>query len=92
MIMHAEVQAERHRDKIAAQAEAEARRIRQFAEQEIEHQTQVGLRELRAFAAEKAVSLARERIRRRLTPEGQAGLIDKSIERLAELHEKSGSG
>jgi len=92
MTLHAEVLAERGREKIAAQAEAEARRIRQFAQQEIEHQTDVGLHELRAFAADRATSLARDRIRRRLTPEGQSALIDKSIERLAELHEKSGSG
>ena len=48
-----------------------------------------GVGELKAYDAAKATDLARERILRRLTPEAQTALIDKSIDRLTRLHEES---
>ena len=91
MMGTAETMAKREKDRIAALGAEEAVRIRRFAEQAIEQQTRGAVRELKAYAAEKATALAGERIRKRLTPEGQAALIDKSIERLSRLHEKSDS-
>jgi F-type H+-transporting ATPase subunit b len=90
MKSEAEGDAQREKERIARLAAEESERIRRFTEQEIEEHLRAGVRELKAYAAEKATSLARERIRKKLTPEGQAALIDKSIERLSRLHEKPG--
>lgn len=89
MKAEAEADARAAKDRIARLAEEESARIRQFTAQEIDERRRGGVRELKAYAAEKATALARERIRKKLTPESQAALIDKSIERLSKLHEKS---
>ncbi len=89
MIEHAETVAARERERIMQLAADESQRIRKYAEQEIDEMTRAGVLELRAYAAEKATSLARERILSRLTPGDQAALIDKSIERLSRLYEES---
>jgi len=68
----------------------EAERIRALTAQEIELQLKAGIKELSAFAIEHAVVQAEARLRRRLRAEDQARLIDRSIERLAEIHEKPG--
>jgi F-type H+-transporting ATPase subunit b len=88
MKAEAEADAGGAKDRIARLAEEESARIRQFTAQEIDERRRGGVRELKAYAAEKATALAGERIRKKLTPESQAALIDKSIERLAKLHEK----
>ncbi|HVP90445.1 MAG TPA: ATP synthase F0 subunit B [Terriglobales bacterium] len=87
MMSTAESVAQREKDRIAAQAEEEAQRLRRFTDQAIEQQVRSGVRELKARAAETATALARERIRNKLTAEDQAALIDKSIDRLSRLHE-----
>ena len=69
----------------------EAERLKKFTRQELEEQVRLGVRELKSYAAARATDLARERIRKRLTPEVQAALIEKSIDRLSRLHEKPGS-
>jgi F-type H+-transporting ATPase subunit b len=91
LIEAAEAEARANKDRIAVLAAEESRRLRKFAEQESDQQVRAGLQELKAYAAQRATELARERIRQRLTPADQATLIDKSIERLSEFHEKSGS-
>jgi F0F1-type ATP synthase membrane subunit b/b' len=91
MTATAQAVAERERERIAGLAEAEVERIRRFTEEEIDRLTKSGLQELKVYAAEKATAAAGERIRKRLTPADQAALIDQSIERLSELHEKSGA-
>ena len=88
MMGTAETVARREKDRIAAQAEEEARRLRRFTEQAIEQQVRSGVRELKARAAEAATAMARERIRKKLTAADQAALIDKSIDRLSGLHER----
>jgi F0F1-type ATP synthase membrane subunit b/b' len=91
MMETAKAVAEREKDRIANVAAEESLRIKKFAEQEIDQQVRAGTQELKAYAAERGTSLARERIRRKLTPGDQAALIDKSIERLSRFYEKSGS-
>lgn len=60
-------------------AAREAEKVRAMAREEIEARAQASHRELRRYASELAVNLARSRIERRLTPELQARLIDESI-------------
>ncbi len=88
MKAEAEADARGAKDRIARLADEESARIRQFTAQEIDERRRGGVRELKTYAAEKATALARERIRKKLTPESQAALIDKSIERLSKLYEK----
>jgi F-type H+-transporting ATPase subunit b len=88
MMVTAEAVAQREKERIGALAAEEAQRLRRFTEQAIDQQVRSGLRELRTHAAEEATSLARERIRKRLSTEDQAALIDKSIDRLSRLHEE----
>jgi F-type H+-transporting ATPase subunit b len=85
----AEEEARRQTERIARAAAEEAERLKKFTRQELEEQVRRGVLELKSFAADRATDLARERIRKRLTPEAQAALIDKSIDRLTDLHEKS---
>ena len=80
------------KERIRALAAKEESRIRTFAEQEIDLQLKAGIQELKEYTAELAASLAEARIKDRMTAEEQSALIDKSIEKLAELHEKSSSG
>ena len=87
----AEVEAQRETERISQAAREEAERLKKFTRQELEEQVRRSVLELKSYAAARATDLARERIRRRLTPETQAALIDKSIDRLSQLHEKSGS-
>ncbi len=77
-------------ERISAAAAAEAEKLKRFAELEIEEQVRGGIRELKSHTAERAASLARERIRKKLTPRDQRVLIDRSIEKLTRIHEKPG--
>lgn len=87
----AEEQARRETERIARAAAQEAERLKKLTRQELEEQVRRSVVELKSHAAARAADLARERIRKRLTPEAQAALIDKSIDRLTGLHEKPGS-
>ena len=86
----AEAEGKRETERIAQAAGEEAERLKKLTRLELEASVRQSVGELKAYAAAKATDLARERIRRRLTPEAQAALIDKSIDRLSQLHEKSG--
>ena len=77
--------------RILADAEAEGKRLKEQTRQDIELLTQFGARDLKVFAVERAAELARERIKSRIRPENQPALIDRSIDRLEALYEKSGS-
>ncbi len=81
----------REKEAIAGRAREEAERIRRLMGLEIDARARAGIKEVRAFVADKATAEARERIRKRLAAEDQAHLIDRSIERLSRLNEKSGS-
>lgn len=86
----AQEEGRRETERIARTAAEEAERLKKFTRQELEEQVRRGVQELRTYAAARATDLARERIRKRLTPELQADLIDKSIDRLSRLNEKPG--
>lgn len=88
----AEEEALRQKQRILEAARRESVRIKQYAAQETDMLTKAGIRELRGYAAEAACALVRERIQKRMTPETQSSLNDKSIERLEKLYEKSGPG
>jgi F-type H+-transporting ATPase subunit b len=92
MKAEAEVQGNKEKARIAKQAEEEAARVLRLVRQEIDAHTQTGIREVRTFVAETATSLARERIRKNLVPDDHSLLVDKSIERLSKLDEKSTAG
>ena len=78
--------------RISDLAAREAEKIRALAREEIEARGQASRRELRRYAAELAVSLARSRIERRLTPELQTRLIDESIDILGKQHAERNPG
>ena len=73
-------------------ARQEAAKLKNFARQEVEARVRTGIRELKAYAADKAFDLARERVKARLSPEDHARLIDQAIDRLTEVHEKTNPG
>ena len=87
----AEAEGRRETERISRAAREEAKRVKQLTRQELEEQVRRSVGELKAYATTRATDLARDRIRKRLTPETQAALIDKSIDRLSHIHEKSGS-
>jgi F-type H+-transporting ATPase subunit b len=76
-------------ERIGRAAAAETERLKKYVRQEIEEIARGGVRELVSFTAERAASLARERIRAGLTDEARSALVDRSIERLSGLHETS---
>ncbi len=84
----AEADGRREAERISRAAAEEAARLKKLTRQELDEQVRLGVGQLKAYAVARAADLARERIRRRLTPEAQAALIDKSIDRLSKLHEK----
>jgi F-type H+-transporting ATPase subunit b len=77
--------------RIVEEARRDAERLKHFARQEIEMHTQDAVRGIKEFAAALATDLARQRIQDQMTGEDQSSLIEKSIERLEKLHEKSDS-
>ena len=77
--------------RLRALAEYEAVRIRTLAAQDVDARLKAGVRELKAYAAELAAELAEARIKARMTDDLHGELIDRSIEKLGALHEKSGS-
>jgi len=86
----AEEAGRRETGRIARAAREEAERLKKLTRQELDEQVRLGVRELKAYAAARATELARERIRKRLTPEVQSALIERSIDRLSRLHEEPG--
>jgi F-type H+-transporting ATPase subunit b len=79
-------------DRLLAQARQEVERIKSLAELEIKIHSQTVQSELKEYAAELAVSAAEANIKRRMTPELHARLIDNSIRELDRLYEKAHSG
>jgi F-type H+-transporting ATPase subunit b len=87
----AEAEGQSRREKIIQFSREEAEKIKSFARQEIEMLSQAEIQHLREYTAELAAGLAEETIKKKLSPEDQSQLIDKSIERLDKLYEKRDS-
>ena len=78
-------------ERLLVQARQEAERIKSLAELEIKAHSQAVQSELKEYAAGLAVSLAETNIKRRMTPQIHARLIDGSIRQLDRLYEKAHS-
>ena len=76
-------------ERILREAKAEANRLKLLSRLEIELLTQAGIQEIKQYAAELAIALAQERIQSKIKEEDQSLLIDRSIERLEKIYEKS---
>jgi len=87
----AEIEGDKERERVIQLAQQEAERIKYFAKQEIEMLMRAGIQDLKQYTAELASALAEERIKKKMSPEDQSFLIDKSIGKLDELYEKSNS-
>jgi len=85
----AENMGQREREKIINEAKKEAERIKRLTQKEIERHIKAGIRELKEYTIEMAAILARERIKKGMTPKDHSLLIDKCIERLSKLDENS---
>lgn len=70
-------------ERIREVARQEVDRIKRLTEQDMEAQVRAGVLELKRYAAGLAAERALARIKARLTPEIQAGLIDRAIEELS---------
>ena len=81
----------REKEQIVRDAGQEAERLKRMATQEIERHSLTRMRYLKEYAADLAVKVARKRIEERITEDDQSYLIDKSINRLEKLHEKTDS-
>ncbi len=92
IMKEAENEGRKERDMTLHLAQQETERIKHFAKQEIDAIISAGIRGLREYTAVLATALAEERIKKKMTPEFQSLMIDRSIEKLSELDEKSDSG
>ncbi len=79
-------------DRLLSKARLEIDKIKSLTELEISMHAQAAQAELREYAAELAVSRAETNIKRRMTPELHARLIDDSIRQLDKLNDKAHSG
>jgi len=87
----AESEGKKQKEDIIESARQEAQRLKELTKQEIDSLYASGIKELRVYAAEITTKAAADRIRKRMTPELQSAIIDKSIERLDELYEDTDS-
>jgi F0F1-type ATP synthase membrane subunit b/b' len=75
-------EAEAERARIEADLASDAERLRQMARREVDAAKQIALAELREFTAEKSVELAEQVIRRELTAEDDARLLERMGEEI----------
>ncbi|MBI1761096.1 MAG: ATP synthase F0 subunit B [Acidobacteria bacterium] len=81
----AEREALAERERLQAEARADAEKLRTTANREIEGAKQAALVQLREFTADKAVELAEQMIRRELTPQDDARLLQRVSEELSKV-------
>ncbi len=81
----AEREAIAERERLKAEAQADADKLRATAKREIEGAKQAALVQLREFTADKAVELAEQLIRRELTPQDDAKLLQRVGEELSKV-------
>jgi F-type H+-transporting ATPase subunit b len=92
VIKEAENEGRREKEETLQMAQRETEKIKYFAQQEIDAVIRSRTRELREYSAALATALAEERIKKKMSPELQSFLINRSIERLDKLDEKPNSG
>jgi len=85
----AEKEGAEEKKRIISAARKEVERLKDLTSEEISFLTDTAVQELKEYTARLAISQAEERIKGRLTPRIQAGLIDRSIERLDNINEES---
>jgi F-type H+-transporting ATPase subunit b len=85
--IRAEAERERQREaaRISEAAAADAEKIRQTAQREIDGAMKAARTELRAFVAEQSVELAENIIRREIRPEDDARMLNNYINELGEV-------
>jgi F0F1-type ATP synthase membrane subunit b/b' len=81
----AEREAQTERARLEAEARADAEKLRVTAQREIEGAKQTALVQLREFTANKSVELAEQLIRRELTPQDDAKLLQRVSEELTKV-------
>ena len=81
----AEREAQTERARLEAEAKADAEKLRVTAQREIEGAKQTALVQLREFTANKSVELAEQLIRRELTPQDDARLLQRVSEELTKV-------
>jgi len=91
MQREAEAEGQSLHQHVLEEAKQVADRLKHFASQEIEMLTKDAIREIKEYTAALAADLAQRSIQDRMTEEFHSSLIDKSIERIEKLHEKSNS-
>jgi F0F1-type ATP synthase membrane subunit b/b' len=92
VMKEAEKEGRREKEETLQMAQRETEKIKYFAKQEIDAIIRSRIRELREYSAALATALAEEKIKRKMSPELQSLLINRSIERLDKLDEKPNSG
>ncbi len=81
-----EREAEREAERIKAAAAADAEKIRQTAQREIEGAMKAVRMELRAFVAERSVEMAESIIKRDIRPEDNHRMLTKYVDELREVN------
>jgi ATP synthase F0 subunit b len=79
---NAERESAREAERIKRAAEADADKIRQMTQREIEGAMRNARSELQAFVAEQSVAIAESIIRREIRPEDNARMVNKFIDEL----------
>ena len=92
VMKEAEKEGQREKEKTLQIAQRETEKIKYFSKQEIDAIIRSRIRELREYSAALATALAEERIKKKMSPELQSLMINRSIERMDKLDEKPDSG
>jgi len=85
----AEKEGQNRKKEIIHTAKQEAARMKKLATQQIDMLTKASIRELKEYVAELITASAEGRIQKRITQRKHTFLIDKSIEQIEKLYEKS---
>jgi ATP synthase F0 subunit b len=80
-----EREAERERQRISEAAAADAEKLKQTAQREIEGAMKAARTELRAFVADNSVQMAETIIRREIRPDDDKRMLNKYIDELSEV-------
>ncbi|HET9528891.1 MAG TPA: ATP synthase F0 subunit B [Blastocatellia bacterium] len=82
----AELEVQREAERIRKAAAADAEKIKQMAQREIEGAMKSARSELRAFVAEHSVEMAESIIRREIRPDDDRRMLDEYLDNLREVN------